>query len=785
MNVVDTPLERTEKYGVGQPVKRTEDPRLLTGGGRYADDINLPAQAYGVLVRSTVAHGVIAGLDTSDAAAAPGVLAVYTADDLTAYGDLPCALPLQSHDGRPLIVPPHPALAVGRVRHLGDPVALVVAETPAQAKDAAELVMLDIDPLPAVTTVEQAVAPDAAQVWPEEAPDNICLDWKNGDFDAVERAFAEAAHVTRLRIDNNRLVVAALEPRAAVAEYDAGDERFTLHVGAQGAFGLRNSLANNILKVPPEKMRVRIYDVGGSFGMKAPPYPEYVALLHAARALGRPVKWCDERGESFLSDQHGRDSLVDAELALDADGNFLAARITGLANMGAYLSTVGPNVQSGNIHKNLPSCYRTPAIAVHMKCVFTNTTSVSAYRGAGRPEANYYMERLIDKAARETGHDPVELRRRNMIPADAMPFTAASGQVYDSGDFAALMDECLNAADWSGFPARRAAARERGRLRGIGLASYLEVTAPPGKEMGGIRFDADGGVTIITGTLNYGQGHAATFAQVLHDKLGVPFEQVRLLQGDSDELIAGGGTGGSRSTMASGNAILQAGDQVIAQGRQLAGHFLEAAVEDIDFADGDFRVVGTDRTIPIMELARRAREASDLPDDLPANLDASLIADTGPSSYPNGCHVCELEVDPETGAVEIASYVVVDDFGTLVNPMLVEGQVHGGVVQGIGQALMEQAVYDSEGQLLSGSFMDYAMPRADQVPDFGFASHPVPATTNALGVKGCGEAGVTGALPAVMNALVDALAEFGVTHIDMPATPERIWSALRAADKTG
>ncbi|HZD26180.1 MAG TPA: xanthine dehydrogenase family protein molybdopterin-binding subunit, partial [Alphaproteobacteria bacterium] len=728
-------------------------------------------------------HGEIRGIDTAAALQVPGVLAVYTGRDLVdaGLGLLLCKLPLKSHDGRPLVVPPRPPLAVGRVRHVGDPVAVVVAESRLAARDGAEAVEVDIAPLPAVTGMEAAVAPGAPAVWPDEAPDNVCLDFKGGDEAAVEEAFAGAAHVTRLHIENNRLVVAAMEPRAAVAEYDAGADHYTLHVCSQGVFGMRNTLAKDVLKVEPEQVRVRTYDVGGSFGMKAPVYPEYPAILYAAKRLGRPVKWCDDRSESFLSDQAGRDSMVDAAIALDAEGTILAVRVDGLANMGAYVSTVGPNVQSGNILKNLPSVYRTPAIAVHMRCLFTNTTTVSAYRGAGRPEANYYMERLIDAAAREHGFDRIALRRRNLIPAEAIPYKTPAGTHYDSGDFPALVEAAVRHGDLAGFEARRADSKARGRLRGLGFCSYLEVTAPSAKEMGGVRFEADGSVSLITGTLNYGQGHAAAFAQVLVDRLGVPFDKVRLIQGDSDELLAGGGTGGSRSVMASGTAIFATSDGVIEKGRKLAGHVLEAAEADIEFDRGRFRVAGTDRAIPIMELAAAARALTDRPADVPESLDVALVVDSPPSAYPNGCHVCEVEIDPDTGVVEIARYLLVDDFGTLVNPMLVEGQCQGGVTQGIGQALMEHAIYDENGQPVTGSFMDYTLPRAADVPFFAFLSHPVPATTNPLGAKGCGEAGVSGALGAVMGAVNDAIQSVGGHPVEMPATPEKVWRALNGA----
>jgi aerobic carbon-monoxide dehydrogenase large subunit len=770
-----------QKFGLGQPVHRKEDPRLLRGRGRYADDVDLPGQAFARVVRSHHPHGRIRGIDARRALALPGVLAIYAQADFAraGYGAMLCKLPLKNADGSPLFAPPRPILAEDRVRYVGEPLAVVVAKDPHAARDALDLIEVDVEPLPANTDPEAALAEDAPRLHGDHP--NLCLDWRFGDHDAAERAFAAAAHVARVSLVSNRVVVAAMEPRAAVADYDAASGRFTLHVGCQGVFGLRRSLAEDLLRIAPEKLRVLAHDVGGSFGMKAAAYPEYVAILHAAKGLGRPVKWCDERSESFLSDQQGRGTIIEAELALDEAGNFLAVRVRNLADMGAYLTAVGPMMPAVNMQKNLPSLYRTPIVAIATRCVFTNTVSIGPYRGAGRPEANYVMERLIDAAARATGRDPVALRRRNLIPQGAIPYRAASGLEYDSGDFAAVLETGLARADWAGFAARREASEARGRLRGRGLACYLEVTAPPNPEMGGIRFEPDGRVSIVTGTLDYGQGHASAFAQVLVERLGLPFELIDLVQGDSDQLLAGGGTGGSRSLMASGKALLETAAEVIEKGRALAGHFLEAAIADIEFDGGAFRIAGTDRRIALLELAARAR-AEDLPDDLPQSLDAALVSDSPPSAFPNGCHVAEVEVDPATGEVRVDRYTAVDDFGTVVNPMLAEGQVHGGVAQGIGQALLEHAVYDRAGQLLAGSFMDYALPRSDTVPAIAVGFHPVPATSNPLGVKGCGEAGVTGALPAIMNAVLDALAARGVRHLDMPATPERVWRALQAAN---
>jgi carbon-monoxide dehydrogenase large subunit len=763
------------KFGIGQPVPRQEDPVLLRGQGRYTDDMALAGQAWCVMVRSPHAHGVIRGIGVEAARAMPGVLGVYTAADMAQYGPMRSVLPLKNKDGTPLINIERGPLAADRVRFVGDPVAFVVAETKAQAKDAAEAVEMDIDPLPAVTEASAAAAPGAPQLY-GHVPGNVVLDFRFGDAEKVEAAFAKAAHVTTLTIRNNRIVVCAMEPRSAIGEYDAAEGRYTLRVGSQGVFGLRNQMANDILKVPVDKLWILTGNVGGSFGMKASAYPEYACILHAAKLLGRPVKWTDERSGSFLSDCHGRDHETEASLALDAEGRFLAVRLRSYGNMGAYLSTVGNLMGTGNFSKNVQSNYATPLLLVETKNVVTNTTPVSAYRGAGRPEGNYFMERLIETAARQTGRDPIALRKLNHIRPDAFPFSAPSGSVYDSGDFSALLDRALEAADWNGFAARKAASEARGMMRGRGVGNFLECTAPPMKEQGEVVFEADGTVTVVTGTLDYGQGHWTPFAQVLHAKLGVPFESIRLVQGDSDRLIAGGGTGGSKSLMASGAAILQAADIVIENGRRAAGYVLEAAAEDIEFVAGRFSIAGTDRGIGIMELAARLRGIGPLPQDVPNSLDARTVFDQAPMAFPNGCHVCEVEIDPDTGVVRIDRYVSVNDFGVVVNPLLVEGQAHGGIVQGIGQALHERVAYSEDGQLLTGTYMDYGLPRADDVPSFGFESAPSPCTTSPLGAKGCGEAGCAGSLPAVMNAISDAM---GGRHVDMPATPERIWAALR------
>ena len=754
---------------IGQSVPRPEDPALLRGEGRYTDDLNEPGQAYAYVVRSPHAHGVLRGVHFEEALKMPGVLAIYTARDLERYGTHKCLVALPG-----LKQPERRSLAGDKVRFVGDPVACVIAESALQAKDAAEAVALDIEALPGVALASEAAAPGAPQLY-ADVPGNLACDYHYGDREKVAAAFAQAAHVTRLSLRNTRMVVAAMEPRAAICSYDAASGRFTLTAPSQGVIRMKAQLAE-LLGVPQDKVRIRTHHVGGSFGMKGWIYPEYVCLAHAARALGRPVKWTDERSGSFVSDQHGRDGEVVGELALDAQGRFLALRLSGYANVGAFLTPVGPNPPTLNAVKNSPSVYRTPLIEVDCKVVFTNTTPVGPYRGAGRPEANYYMERLVDAAAAEMGIDRLELRRRNHVRAQDLPYKAASEQVYDSGDFPGVLNKALDCADLAGFEKRKAQSKARGRLRGIGIGSYLECTAPPGKELGLIRFEGDGAVTVATGTLDHGQGHAAAFAQVLASRFGVALARLRLVQGDSDVVATGGGTGGSRSIMMSGAALAQAADKVIAKGRELAGEQLEAAAGDIEYREGRFIVAGTDRSVTLEELA--ASNAGEL--------NVSHVTDTIPSTYPNGCHVCEVEIDPETGAVELARYSSVNDFGTVVNPMLVEGQVHGGVVQGIGQALMENARYDESGQLLTGSFMDYALPRAGDVPTaLGVQHHPVPASTNPLGAKGCGEAGCAGALTSVMNAVVDALSELGINHFDMPASPHRVWQAIQARARSG
>jgi aerobic carbon-monoxide dehydrogenase large subunit len=769
-----------QKYGVGQPVRRKEDDTLVRGKGKYTDDFSLPGQAYAWIVRSSHAHGILRGIDTSSARAMPGVLGVWTGADLAAanYGPFTCGLPLKNRDGTPLLQTNRTALMNDKVRYVGDPVAFVVAETPAQARDAAEAVVVDIDPLPAVTDAAEAALPGAPQLY-DHIPNNVALDYHYGDTAKIDAAFAGAAHVTKLDIVNTRVAVVSMEPRVAVAAYDKTSERYSIQVPTQGVSGNRVTLAKT-LGVPNDKVRVLTSNVGGSFGMKNISYPEYVCILHAAKALGRPVKWTDERSTSFLSDSQGRAQIIHAELALDRDGKFLAVRLNGYGNLGAYISGVAPGPLSLNTGKNLASVYRTPLLGVDIKTVLTNTTLMGAYRGAGRPEANYFMERLIDRAADEMGINRLTLRKRNFVRPAQMPFAASSGVTYDSGDFQGVFSKALEISDHAGFARRKKESRKRGKLRGIAVGSYLEVTAPPSGELGKIAFEPDGSVKLTTGTLDYGQGHATPFAQVLSAQLGVPFENIKLEQNDSDLVRFGNGTGGSRSITATGMAIVESSALVIAKGKQAAAHLMEASEGDIEFADGRFTIAGTDRSIDIVELARRLHE-SKMPEGVPSSLDVDHATKETPSTFPNGCHVAEVEIDPETGVVRIVRYTGVNDFGTIVNPMIVAGQLHGGVAQGIGQALMEEVSYDSSGQPITGSLMDYAMPRAEDIPMMAIGDHPAPAKSNPLGTKGCGEAGCAGSLSSIVNAVLDALSEYGIKQIDMPLTPERVWRAIRDA----
>lgn len=778
------PLETataSQKFGIGQPVRRKEDDTLLRGKGRYTDDFDLPGQAHAWIVRSTHAHGVIRGIDTSAAKTLPGVLGVWTGTDLAAagYGPFICGLPMKNRDGTPLLQTNRAALVTDKVRYVGDPVAFVVAETTAQARDAAEAVVVDVDPLPAVTDPEEAAKPGAPQLY-DHIPNNVALDYHYGDSAKVEAAFATAAHVTKLDIVNSRVAVVPMEPRAALASYDKATGRYRIQVPTQGVDGNRTMLAKNILRVPIEKVHLLTANVGGSFGMKNINYPEYVCILHAAKELGRPVRWTDERSTSFLSDSQGRSQKVHAELALDAEGHFLAVKLSGYGNLGAYISHVSPNPLSQNTGKNLPGVYRTPHMSIDIKTVLTNTTVMGAYRGAGRPEANYFMERLVDRAADEMGINRLTLRKRNFVKSAQMPFAAASGVTYDSGDFQGVLSKALQLSDYENFARRKRESRKNGKLRGIAVGCYLESTAPPRAELGKIVFENDGSIRLITGTLDYGQGHATPFAQVLSAQLGVPFDSIKLEQGDSDIVHTGSGTGGSRSITASGMAIVEASRLVIEKGKRTVAHLLEASEADIEFANGRFTIAGTDRSVDITELVRRLHEGN-MPEGVPSSLDVDHTSEPVPSAFPNGCHVAEVEIDPETGVVKVVRYTGVNDFGTVINPLLVTGQIHGGVAQGIGQALMECVRYDESGQPITGSLMDYALPRAEDIPVMTVGDHPVPAKSNPLGTKGCGESGCAGGLTTVVNAVIDALSEYGVKQIDMPLTPERVWRVIQDA----
>jgi aerobic carbon-monoxide dehydrogenase large subunit len=767
------------KFGVGQPVLRREDPILVQGQGNYTDDVHYPDQLYMAVVRSSVAHGVIKAIETSHARALAGVEAIYTAADLerAGYQTLPARSLFKNRDGSEMQRPMRYALARDKVHFVGDPIACVIARTPALAQEAAEAVQVDIDVLPAVVDPRDAIKDGAPQLY-DGIKNNLSLDYHWGDHDKVEQAFARAAHITRLRMINTRVVVNAMEPRAVVAHYNATDQRFTVHIPSQGVTGQKANLAE-IFNLDPAHIRVIAKNVGGSFGMKGSIFPEYVCAMHAARDLGRAVKWTDTRSTSFLSDHHGRDQDYDGALALDADGHFLAIRMTGYANLGAYLSPISPLFSTFNIVKHVNSAYRMPLIEVSTQCVLTNTVPITAYRGAGRPEGNYYMERLIECAAREMGIDALELRRRNHIQPSDMPYKAACGSTYDSGDFPAILERALTLSDWHGFDARDKQSQARGKLRGRGVGQFVETTAPLMNELGAIHFEKDGSVTIITGTHDHGQGHGTSFAQIVSAQLGLPFERIRLMQSDTDVVASGGGTGGSKSLLSSGTAFVEAGYRVIETGRLAASYVLEADKADIEFAQGRFHIAGTDRAISVLDLQAKLTSQS-WPEGCPTTLSIDYVHAAAPATYPNGCHIAEVEIDPQTGVTEVVGYTMVGDFGTIVNPIIVQGQLQGGVMQGLGQCLMENTVYDSDGQLVTGSFMDYAMPRASDVPAFmAYESLPTPATTNPLGVKGCGEAGCAGSMASIMNAVVDALRPYGITHIDMPASPQRVWEAIQ------
>ena len=765
------------EFAIGQGVSRFEDPRLVRGGGRYTDDIKLPGLVHGVVLRSPHAHAKIRSIDIAAAKTAPGVLAVLTSADIKAagYGDLPVPGGLKRRDGSPMYRPRYPILAEDRVRWVGDSVAFVVAETVAQALDAAEMISVDYEELPAVTSTAEAPKPGAPRVW-DDCPDNICFVELIGDKAAVDAAFARAAHVTRHRFVINRVTAATMEPRGAVGDYNATDGRYTIYTPIQRPHPTRADLAK-VLKVPESKVRIVTGDTGGSFGMKSPIFNETPLVLLASKLTGRPVKWISTRTEAFLSDAQARDNVTEAELALDKDGNFIAFRVKTFAAIGAYLQHAMPAfvLNAGT----LAGVYRTPAMHVDITAVFSNTNPMRPYRGNGRPEAAYVIERMVDLAAAELGMDPTELRRRNYVPPSAMPFKTGLTFTYDSGEFEKNMDLALDLADRKGVKARKAEARKRGKLLGFGLSNTIERAGAPSTEGAEVRFDRSGSLILFSGSNSQGQGHETVFKQLVCDRLGLDPKEAQYIQGDTDQVFYGEGTGGSRSATLAGSAFHLATEKVVTKARAIAANMLKVEEADLKFDEGVFSTNKTNRTLSVKEIAAASFDTANLPSGIEPGLFATAVYKAPVNNYPNGCHICELEIDRETGKVEITRYSVVDDFGTVLNPLLLHGQVHGGIAQGAGQALMEDIHFDASGQLVTASFMDYAMPHAHDLCDMEVESNPVPTKTNPLGVKGAGEAGCVGALPAVANALVDALSEFGVKHIEMPATPERIWRAMR------
>ncbi len=778
---------------IGQSVKRKEDARFLTGAGQYTDDVTMANQTHAYFLRSPHAHAKLRNIDTSKAKKAPGVVAIYTGADLEGVNGLPCGWLITSVDGTPMKEPPHHVLAKGKVRHVGDQIALVIAETREQAKDAAELIEVDYEVLPAVVDPAAALKPGAPQIH-DEAPGNKCYTWAIGDKAAVDAAFAKAAHVTKIDIVNNRLIPNAIEPRAAVASYSRTEDAYTLYVTSQNPHVERLLMAAFVLGLPEHKLRVIAPDVGGGFGSKIYLYAEETAMVWASKRVNRPIKWACERSESFLSDAHGRDHVTHAELALDKDGKFLALRVHTIAAMGAYLSTFASCIPTILYATLLAGQYTTPVIYCEVTAAFTNTAPVDAYRGAGRPEATYVVERIVHQAAAETGIAQDELRRRNFIRT--FPHQTPVALLYDIGGYDATLDEAMKMADVKGFPARRAEAAKRGKLRGLGYASYIEACgiAPSNIagalgaraglfEAGEVRVHPTGSVTVFTGSHSHGQGHETTFAQVVATVLDIPVENVDVVHGDTGRVLFGMGTYGSRSLSVGGTAIMKALDKIVAKGKKIAAHLLEAAEADIEFKDGKFTVAGTDRSKTFGEIALTAYVPHNYPlDKLEPGLNETAFYDPTNFTFPAGTHICEVEIDPDTGVVQVVNFSACDDFGNIINPMIVEGQVHGGLTQGLGQALLENCVYDAEsGQLLTGSLMDYALPRADDVPSYKVSTKVTPCTHNPLGAKGCGEAGAIGAPAALMNAVLDAMAASGVKHFDMPASPHRVWQALQAA----
>ena len=769
------------EFGIGQPVPREEDPYLVRGEGRYIDDVAPPGVTRAYVLRSQHSHARIKSIDVRRARQSPGVLHILTGNDpaVLALGLQRPKQPRKRRDGSPQFATPQPLLARDDVRYIGQPVAMVVAETLNEAKDAAELIQVDYEDLPAATTLEEAIADGAPKVWSEN-PDNFAYLHEAGNKAATEKAIASADHVIRHRMRISRLTTASMEPRGCLGEYDPRDDRYTLRCTVQGPHTVRRTLAQDIFRLAETKFRVVADNVGGGFGMKGGVYPEYPLTLLAAKLTGRPVRWMEERSEAFLADEHCRDNITEAELALDKDGKFLAIRARNYCNIGAYNGTDRSGGPPTNNIGVLAGTYTFPAGHVEVNGTFTNTMMTGPYRGAGRPEAAYVLETLVDLAARKLGIDPAELRRRNTIPAEAMPFKTALVYTYDCGDFGKNLDDCLNLAEYDGFEARRRDSFKRGKLRGIGIANTVEASNAGLIEHAELRFDPSGGLTVAMGTHDHGQGHATAFRQIIATKLGIPPEQVRFQYGDTDQVAIGTGTFGSRSMACGGTALVMAADRIIAKGKKLAAHLLEAAEHDIEFERGRFVVSGTDKAVALSEVAKRSFNPKALPPGMDIGMFESGTFDGGERTYPNGCHVVEVEIDEGTGAVEIVRYCAVDDVGHMINPMLVEGQLHGGIAMGVGQALTEAIVYQ-DGQVVTGSFMDYAMPRADNFCTFVAGENEVPTKLNPLGVKGAGESGTVGALPVVMNAVNDALSRIGAPYVGMPATPEKVWRAIREA----
>lgn len=768
--------------GIGISVPRREDAALLTGHGRFIDDIDLAAQLHAHFVRSPYGHARIGGIDTAAAAATPGVIAVLTGADLAADGVGLMQAPASpvGKDGTPIHNPPQSAMTTDKARHVGDTVAMVVAETREAAQAAAELVDVQWEELPCVTAAVDALDPQSPKVW-DDLPSNIAVDWEMGDKAGVEDAFSRASHVTTRELVNNRIVVAALEPRGAIGAHDPVGDRYTIYTPTGGGTAIQSSLAGQGLGVPEANIRVITPDVGGGFGIKNQAYPEQILVCWAAKRLGRPVKWFADRDDSFLTDRQARDHVMQASLALDADGRFLAIRCRTISNMGAYLNGSGPVIPTGGGTRMLTNVYRIDTVYAETQCMYTNTTPIAAYRGAGKPEFCYMVERLVDAAARETGIDPAELRRRNLIREEDFPYRTPTGLVYDSGDFQENLDAALSQADRDGFAARATAARAAGKRLGFGFSVYTEPDGFKDNRVG-MQFDPSGHLTVTSTGQTNGQGHETTFAQVAASQLGVPGDHITIVQGDTDRVGRGSGTGGSRTATVVGAAIYHASRDIVEQGKAIAGQLLQASAEDIEFDHGQFRVAGTDQAVGIAEVARASYDESVMPEGAGLGLEASYHFVAKAYSYPCGCHVAEVEVDAETGLVDLVRYTLVSDFGTVINPMLLQGQLHGGIAQGIGQIMYEDCLYDSDsGQLLTGSFMDYCIPRATHLPMFDWGQTETFCKTNPLGVKGCGESGPTAALPAVMHAVLDALSDCDTAGLDMPVTPEKIWRVMQSA----